>query len=294
MKLFQFIRIYGVEETIVEQLRSDGLLRSNLICSKCGEFMSQRSKNVKDKIAFLCAKATCRVERSIRTGTFFENVRLGLCDCMLLIHLWCKKYTEKLICDDFLFSNKTVVDWFKFCRELCVYHYEENNVLIGGPGIQVEIDETHVVRRKNNTGRILSAGWLFGGIERSTDGSFRAFFRLIYNRSGPHLKFLINQHVRPGSHIITDGWAGYTGLSEMGYHHTVVIHEKNFVSPINRETHTQKIEATWGSLKRFLRQRGTNKSNFLTEYICEYIFRRTYDDVFSSLINVIKNKYNIL
>jgi hypothetical protein len=91
---------------------------------------------------------------------------------MLVLHLWSKGYSEKLICDDFSFSNQTVVDWFRFCRDLCVTRFEENQDMIGGPGSVVELDETHVVRRKYNRGRMLEAGWLFGGIERREDGVF--------------------------------------------------------------------------------------------------------------------------
>ena len=113
----------------------------------------------------------------------------------------------------------------------------------------------------------------------------------MYNRSGPHLLHLIRQHVAEGTHIITDGWAGYSGLSELGYRHSVVIHEQNFVSPEDDEVHTQRIEATWGSLKKFIRAHGNNRGEFLAEYICEYVFRRMFDDVFSALIHVIKQKY---
>ena len=147
-------------------------------------------------------------------------------------------------------------------------------------------------KKKNNVVRILSARWLFGGIERRSDGQFRCFLKMVYNRSGDHLKFHIRQHVAQGTHIITDGWAGYNGLSEIGYQHSVVTHEKNFVWPLVPNIHTQRIEATWSSMKRFLRARGTNKGEFILEYICEYVFRRKFDDVFGSMLNFIREKHN--
>ena len=104
---------------------------------------------------------------------------------------------------------------------------------------------------------------------------------------------LIRQQVLPGTHIITDGWGAYSNLSSLGYTHSVVVHEENFVSPVNPEVHTQRIEATWGSLKRFVRAHGTNKSGFFIEYICEYIFRRKYPDVFSALLDTIRRKYPV-
>ena len=117
--------------------------------------------------------------------------------------------------------------------------------------------------------------------------------RLVYDRSAPHLCHLIREHVFPGTHIITDGWAAYSNLSSMGYSHSVVIHEQNFVSPDNNEVHTQQIESTWSSLKRFIRSRGGNKGPHYIEYIYEYLFRRQFDDVLSALLDVIKTEYPV-
>jgi hypothetical protein len=210
---------------------------------------------------------------------------------MLLLHLWSKNYSEKLILNDFSFSNKTVVDWSRFCRDLCVFHFESETSVIGGPGLIVEIDETLAVKRKNNRGRVLAAGWLFGGIKRRDNGQFNCFVRLVYDRSEAHLTHLIMEHVAAGTHIMTDGWAAYQNLSSRGYSHSVVIHEDNFVSPTDLQVHTQTIEATWSSLKRFIRAHGTHKGSYYFEYICEYIFRRKFDDVFNALLDVIHNKY---
>lgn len=288
MKLFEFLYVFGNENTIVSTLQDKALLRQHCTCERCGDSMKLQKSEKRDGVRFGCSKRSCRTRKSIRAGSFFEEVRLSLCDSMLLLHLWSKGYTEKLVCDDFSFATQTVVDWFRFCRELCVSHFESQQDAIGGPRSVVEIDETHIVRRKYDRGRQLQAGWLVGGIERRTDGRFRAFFVIVYNRSGPHLKHLIQKHVVPGTHIITDGWPGYAGLSDLGYQHSVVIHEDNFVSPDDSQIHTQRIESTWGSLKRFIRARGTNKGEFLAEYICEYIFRKLFEDVFGAVLNEIR------
>lgn len=291
MKLLPFMNEFGNQDTIVSKLRDVNLLGRAYRCSGCGQLMRERVSRVSDGIMFECSKRTCRRSKSIRADSFFEKSRLTLCECMLFLHLWSKNYPEKLICDDFTFSNKTVVDWARFCRDLCVYEFENASSIIGGQGRVVEIDETVIVKRKYNRGRVLRDGWLFGGIERRDDGVFNSFLCVVYDRSAPHLTHLIRQHVAPGTHIITDGWAAYNRLSEHDYTHSVVIHEDNFVSPIDPDVHTQLIEATWGSLKRFIRSRGTHKGHHLLEYICEYVFRRRYSDVFEALVRTIRMKY---
>jgi hypothetical protein len=212
---------------------------------------------------------------------------------MLFVHLWSKSYSEKLMIEDFPFSKVTVVDWSRFCRELCICHYEAGEHVIGGVGRTVEIDETLAVKRKYNRGRRVRDGWLFGGIERCDDGDFKCFMRLVYNRSEPQLIHLIREHVWPGTHIISDGWGAYANLSSMGYTHSVVNHSENFVSPEDSDIHTQLIESTWSSLKRFVRSRGGNKGEHYLEYVYEYLFRRRFDDVFSALLNVIRLEYRL-
>jgi hypothetical protein len=173
-------------------------------------------------------------------------------------------------------------------RDLCVWDFESNEAVIDGPGCTVEINETMAVKRKYNRGRMLSAEWLFGGIKLRDDGVFRCRMRLIYDRSETHLYNLIRQHVAPGTHIMTYGWGAYRSLGSMGYSHSVVVHGDHFVSLNNPSIHTQRIEATWGSLKRIVRAYCTNKGTHYLEYICEYLFRRKHNNIFEALLGVIR------
>src|SRR5271154_4939982 len=116
--------------------------------------------------------------------------------------------------------------------------------------------------------------------------------RVVYNRSEVHLTQLIRQHVALGTHIITDGWAAYANLSSMGYRHSVVVHEENFISPEDDSIHTQRIEATWSSFKHFICSHGTNKGEYYLEYVCEYLFRWRFPAAFDALLNVIRHKYS--
>lgn len=293
MKLFEFREVYGNPDTVAHELRQIGLLATNIMCEACGMAMTERRKGRRDDPMFYCDKRACRKSRSIRHGSFFAQSKLSLCEAMLLLHLWSKGYSEKLITDDFTFSTPTVVDWSRYCRDLCLYHFETENSLIGGPGVTVEIDETLAVKRKYNRGRMVRDGWLFGGIERRDDGVFKCFMRLVYDRSAPNLCHLIREHILPGTHIISDGWPAYANLATMGYQyqHSVVIHTENFVSPDDSSIHTQRIESTWSSLKRFIRSRGGNKGPHYIEYIYEYLFRRRHDDVFVVLFDVIRTEY---
>ena len=70
-------------------------------------------------------------------------------------------------------SNKTIVDWNQFCRDVPVTYFANYPVRLGGPGRVVEIDESLNARRKYERGRIVPQQWIFGGWERDTKCGFR-------------------------------------------------------------------------------------------------------------------------
>ena len=67
---------------------------------------------------------------------------------------------------ELILSKHTTTDWSSYCREVCtavcVHHLQQ----IGGPGVEVEIDETNVGRRKYHRGKRVEGKWIFGGCEK--------------------------------------------------------------------------------------------------------------------------------
>jgi hypothetical protein len=160
---------------------------------------------------------------------------------------------------------------------------------IGGPNQTIEVDETCVVRRKYQVGRIAPTVWMVGGIVRSE--TFQMFLEIIPNRSAAVLEELISRNVEVGTTIITDKWGGYINLRRLGFDHKVINHSENFVDPNDSTIHTQRIESRWSAFKRFLRKKGTNYKNKLNEYMLEYLYRKTNANVFEAIITDISLQY---
>jgi hypothetical protein len=132
-------------------------------------------------------------------------------------------------------NKNSVVDWSNFLRDICVDWNQNNVSRIGGieeedgaitPHV-VEIDETVVRRRKYNLGRRKTQQWMFGGIDRSTKN---VFLSLVPNRRADTLLPILEQHVQPGTHIISDCYSSYNGISTLGngiYSHGTVNHSLN-------------------------------------------------------------------
>ena len=50
-------------------------------------------------------------------------------------------------------TDHTAVNWYNFIRDVCAQYFPDHPKVIGGPGEEVEIDESKFGRRKYNCGR---------------------------------------------------------------------------------------------------------------------------------------------
>lgn len=73
-------------------------------------------------------------------------------------------------------TERTAVDYFSMCREVAevIMSHEIRKRPLGGPGMEVEVDECYLTRRKYNRGRMTKTGTvtILGLYERSTDLGF--------------------------------------------------------------------------------------------------------------------------
>lgn len=84
-----------------------------------------------------------------------------------------------------------------------------------GDPVVVEIDESYYFKPKYQRGRRGKGVWVFGGCERTTK---KCFLVVVGDRKKETLQELIKKHIRPGTHIISDGWAAYADIPGMSMH----------------------------------------------------------------------------
>ena len=90
------------------------------------------------------------------------------------------------------------MDWYNFVTDVCAEYFQQHPMRIGGPGIEVEIDESKFGQRKYNRGRWQEGHWVFGGVERITG---RAFMVEVAQRDAATLIRIIQQYIRFVMHI---------------------------------------------------------------------------------------------
>lgn len=136
-------------------------------------------------------------------------------------------------------------------------------------------------RRKYNRGHRVSTKWVFGGVEitevRHGVKKGGAFFAVVVpDRTAETLLAKIKQFIRPGTKIISDGWAAYNGIKDianMHHNHVAVNHSLFYADPFTGH-HTNTIEGKWNGLKKAIPRQGFKNDKMLQEYLGEQMWRR--------------------
>ena len=174
--------VHRDNEKALKIFRDHGVLPSSVKCpycdSECTYYEDRRlwrwtkRTPVKAKKKKSAKLRSCPFSVSDNSGTFLEQGRIEPWQLLLFINLFIlKRWSHDAAVRNLRISKPTSVDWRSFCAEVCEKWVGEDRP-IGGPGVVVEIDETHFVKRKFNKGRVLSSVWLLGGIERESNRTF--------------------------------------------------------------------------------------------------------------------------
>ncbi|XP_069684805.1 uncharacterized protein [Periplaneta americana] len=279
-------------ERAAKWLARRSLVRNSYQCPTCSRACALYARqNIIDGMQWHCR--LCRHSKSIRDGSFFSKSHLPLNIIMRLIYCWAIDMPQEVACRETGVKPNSMVDWYNFLRGECQSYLNRHPVTVGGfneagEPMVVEIDETKNFHRKYGH-------WVFGGVER---GSGKCFMVEVADRTEATLTPLIEAHILPGTHIISDGWRAYNNIGAMQggiYLHSVIIRERNFVDPVDPNIHIQNVENLWMRLKRKLRrQYGTTRllfPGYLKEFVVRNMFRE--DDLFSRMIVCIRENYGI-
>ena len=170
MNFLKLASSLGNNKDVISFVKSHNLIKSQRRCSICKSRMNfQADSTTMDEFRWRCKNSRCRKTRSIRANSFFDNSHLSIKQIIFIIYLWSKGYSLKLATDELKITKKTMIDWYRFCRDMVVFHYQNedpDSSKIGGVGEIVEIDESVFSKRKYYRGRVVKETWVFGGVNR--------------------------------------------------------------------------------------------------------------------------------
>lgn len=213
-------------------------------CPKCGR--PARWSRRKGRACFT-ARCCSNAEIYPLAGTLFGHSRLPLRDLFLvLLHFTNSKvgFSASLTRRLLGISHPAA---FALCDRIrCHLAMLTGRDRIGGPGQQVFIDEA-LLRGILTTGNRPNKASLVALCTHQD-----LLTAIVPDRRAATLVALIEHVVRPGSILVTDGFAGYRGMHRRGWHHEIVNHHRRIWVNSNGACQAQ-VETYWWHLKRTLR-----------------------------------------
>src|SRR5271154_1016508 len=250
-------------------------------CPTCGRkdpvFLANQRK-------WQCKSVHAKRQFTAKIGTIFEDSALPL--DKWLIAIWmvanCKNGVSSYEVGRALGVTQKSA-WFMLHR-IRLAMQVRSFMQLGGPGTEVEVDETFVgglarnmhadkrKRRITNTGTKDKTA-VQGILERG--GEVRA--AVVSNRKKHLLQSNIRAHVKAGSAIYTDALMSYMGLKQQGFEHQVIDHAERYV---DGQVHTNGLENFWSLLKRQLKGTYISVEPFhLFRYLDEQVFRYNFREL---------------
>lgn len=150
---------------VLEKLQELCLLKKDLRCKigNCRRKCVLRSTD-SDSLGYIFFCKNCKKKYSVRTHSFFENIKLTIENVFLLLFSWCALCPVNVASSMHNIRRNSVVQMYRFFRDIASWKLLEspNLLKVGGVGHVVQIDESVVTRRKNNVGRIVREQWVLG------------------------------------------------------------------------------------------------------------------------------------
>ena len=92
------------------------------------------------------------IKLSLHHKSWIVDSKMSLESIVEITYLWSQGFNNNEIIHELKLTNKTVIEWCNFFRECCLSVVMDRSMLIGGNGIEVEIDESKFRKRKYQKG----------------------------------------------------------------------------------------------------------------------------------------------
>ena len=257
-------------------LQARHLLAAEMQCTGCNQPMvmvARPPQQTSDRWMWCCPYRQCNFRtQSVRVNSWFSRMRLPLQKVLYLVSLWSDHTAVVVASRRSGISKKSVLQTYQYCRDICSWKLQQNQELLGGPGVICQIDEScFKTRPKHHRGRNRGELWVFGIADTSRSPAI-GHMEVVDQHDAATLLPIIHQNVRPGTTIWSNGWAAYRQVANDGrYNFQWVNHQEYFVDPATG-VHTQANECYWGKWKSCLKpMRGTTRE-MLPSYLDQFMW----------------------
>uniref|UniRef100_A0A0L8HU42 ISXO2-like transposase domain-containing protein n=1 Tax=Octopus bimaculoides TaxID=37653 RepID=A0A0L8HU42_OCTBM len=139
-----------------------------------------------------------------------KKANLDIREVLMFIYFWA--YEERKYQRELGWNSKAICNWKNFLCDICAEKLLMDPILLGGPGREVQIDESVFTQRKRHVGRLTPQQWVFSGIDTSKE----CFLEAVAKRDTNALLPVLDKYVRPGTTVVSDMWRAYSTIGNRG------------------------------------------------------------------------------
>jgi hypothetical protein len=158
---------YKDEPACIDFLMREGILYTPSICQQCNVGTLKHYPS-KPKI-WHCNNYRCKGKVSIFRDSFFAKSMLPCHDLLHIGYKWLSGQRYSDILAQTGHSTKAVSTTIRFYQELVSACLSEEDIVIGGPGVVVEVDESKFGKVKYGHGHRVDGVWVVGGVEQTAE-----------------------------------------------------------------------------------------------------------------------------
>lgn len=270
--------------SLLAYLQINNLLPSKCFCTNCNKLCCI---NFERKSFFFRCK--CGFKCSLNKGTWFYKARLSY--TLVLKVLFCFVHSIRIKAASSLLSlsEKTLVDWYSNCREICIEsNLRKGPIILGGINKVVEIDMTIFGQRKYYYGKKVEGHWVLGVMEQNSHNSF---FLPVEKYNIYILYKIINQYIKPGTTIIIGCWKACNFNQSESFKYLKINYSIIF-KDLCTGGYINTFDSHWWAIKRNLPAVGPSKIHF-EGYLATYIWQKTHENpnLFESFLEDIAQIY---
>jgi hypothetical protein len=146
-----------------------------------------------------------------------EHLTISLQKFIHVVYLYSRETSREKIRDTTGVSLSVIYKIVKLIRLRIENYFERNPIVLGGPNVIVQIDESKFnFNVKAHRGQApLEAIWVFGIVDTSFRPA-RGFVQIVAQRDRRTLCGIIQRIVRPNSIIHSDEWRAYSNICLLG------------------------------------------------------------------------------
>ena len=157
-------------------------------------------------------RSDCKKSVSLHSGIFFEQSRLQLWLCIVLMYWWAREYSVTDAAEKAEVDKKTAIQIYQYCQEICSWRLRNHDspLMLSGNAVVVQIDKSLLCHKpKHQRGRATTNEVRVFGLCDTSQFPALGAMCIVPDCSAQTLLSIITQHVRLGTVIHSNQWVAY-------------------------------------------------------------------------------------